>query len=55
MFLFNFLAFAFLQPDLTEGEEAINQNVVELNECLYEQVAVHNGYLVSKISAIWII
>ncbi|GMI97254.1 SAGA complex subunit 1 [Hibiscus trionum] len=25
-------------PDLAEGEEAINQNVVELNECLYEQV-----------------
>ncbi|KAK8503526.1 hypothetical protein V6N13_094647 [Hibiscus sabdariffa] len=25
-------------PDLTEGEEAINQNVVELNECLYKQV-----------------
>ncbi|KAA3471709.1 spectrin beta chain, brain [Gossypium australe] len=25
-------------PDLTEGEEAINQNVVELNENLYQQV-----------------
>ncbi|GMJ10702.1 SAGA complex subunit 1 [Hibiscus trionum] len=25
-------------PDLVEGEEAINQNVVELNECLYQQV-----------------
>ncbi|XP_039031195.1 uncharacterized protein LOC120165825 isoform X2 [Hibiscus syriacus] len=25
-------------PDLTEGEEAINQNVVELNEHLYQQI-----------------
>ncbi|KAB2068107.1 hypothetical protein ES319_A08G008900v1 [Gossypium barbadense] len=25
-------------PDLTEGEEAINQNVVELNENLYQQI-----------------
>ncbi|XP_038999100.1 uncharacterized protein LOC120124505 [Hibiscus syriacus] len=25
-------------PDLSEGEEAINQNVVELNECLYQQI-----------------
>ncbi|KAK8601742.1 hypothetical protein V6N13_058577 [Hibiscus sabdariffa] len=25
-------------PDLAEGEEAINQNVVELNQCLYQQI-----------------
>ncbi|XP_039012868.1 uncharacterized protein LOC120142194 isoform X2 [Hibiscus syriacus] len=25
-------------PDLAEGEEAINKNVVELNECLYQQI-----------------
>ncbi|KAK8683347.1 hypothetical protein V6N13_039411 [Hibiscus sabdariffa] len=24
-------------PDLAEGEEAINQNIVELNQCLYQQ------------------
>ncbi|KAK9029290.1 hypothetical protein V6N11_026409 [Hibiscus sabdariffa] len=25
-------------PDLAEGEEAINQNIVELNQCLYQQI-----------------
>ncbi|PPR83745.1 hypothetical protein GOBAR_AA36969 [Gossypium barbadense] len=25
-------------PDLAEGEEAINQNVFELNDCLYQQI-----------------
>ncbi|XVE59561.1 hypothetical protein DITRI_Ditri05aG0055900 [Diplodiscus trichospermus] len=25
-------------PDLAEGEEPLNQNVVELNECLYQQI-----------------
>ncbi|XVF69166.1 hypothetical protein PTKIN_Ptkin11bG0059200 [Pterospermum kingtungense] len=47
-------------PDLAEGGEAINQNVVELNECLYQQIqkkkkklgkidkAIQNGREVEK-------
>ncbi|XWS28576.1 hypothetical protein CRYUN_Cryun25bG0082100 [Craigia yunnanensis] len=39
-------------PDLTEGEEAINQNVVELNERLYQQIQKKKKKLVKIDKAI---
>lgn len=32
---------ALLQPDLAEGEEPINEYIVELQEELHKQVALH--------------
>lgn len=36
--------FAFLQPDLAEGEEVINQDIMELKEGLYQQVVSQYFY-----------
>lgn len=39
------IIFLALQPDLAEGEEVINQDIIGLKEGLYEQVVCQNFFL----------